>query len=51
MELSKILVSTQAVILSFIDQWLKGARCDILAELMNIGFSRPKFNVHVENHG
>ena len=25
--------------------------CDILAELMSIDFSRPKFNVHVENHG
>ena len=34
-----------------LDQWLKGGRCDILAELMSIGFSRPKFSVHVENHG
>ena len=34
-----------------LDQLLKGGRCDILPELMSIGFSRPKFNVHVENHG
>ena len=26
-------------------------RCDISAELMCIGFSRPKFNVHFGNHG
>ena len=34
-----------------LDQWLKGGRCDIWAELINIGFSRPKFNVPFENHG
>ena len=31
-----------------IDQWLIEGRCDISAELMSIGFSRPKFNVHFE---
>ena len=34
-----------------LDQWLKGGRCDILTELMSIGFSRPKCNVHFANHG
>ena len=36
---------------TILDQWLKRGGCDILAELMSIDFSRPKFNVHVENHG
>ena len=34
-----------------LDQRLKEARCDISAELMSTGFSRPKFNLHFENHG
>ena len=37
-----------------VDQWLKGGRyigLEILAELMSIGFSIPKFSVDVENHG
>ena len=34
-----------------LDQWLKGGRCDILTELMSIGFSRPKCDVHFANHG
>ena len=28
-----------------------GGRFDIPAELMRIGFSRPIFNGHFENHG
>ena len=34
-----------------LDQWLKEGRCNISAELMSTGFSRPKFNLHFENHG
>ena len=34
-----------------LDWWLKGDRCDISAESMSIGFSRPKFNVNFKNHG
>ena len=34
-----------------IDRWLKGGRYDISIQLMSIGSTRPKFNVHFENHG
>ena len=38
-------------LVTYIDQWLKGVRCDMSAELISTGFSRPNFNVHFENHG
>ena len=29
----------------------EGGRCDILWELISIGFSRPKISIHFKNHG
>ena len=39
------------VYIYILDQWLKGGKCDISAELMSTGSTRAKFNGHFENHG